>query len=245
MKEGQMRNLFITMLAVGLLGITNVQAQNRISRHQLDITTGVSCHFQSGKSLISLSPVPAANFTYTFYVFPHWGLFSSMGATLMIREGNGDNLRKPYKNDHYIENAYDLDDDTGPSMAFGVAYRLNKPVWDVQLRLGYYLIGAEEHDSFFYIKEKNSNVVRTVDYDQTFSVEPGGFVSALQTSVMLSRRIWRKIHLSVEAKYISPFERATQTFEKRNLLTGEVEDAYLKRVRVHYLEVACGISWHL
>lgn len=245
MKERQMRNLFITMLAVGLLGITNVQAQNRISRHQLDITTGVSCHFQSGKSWVSLSPVPVANFTYTFYVFPHWGLFSSMGAALMIREGNGEKLRKPYKNDHFIKDAYDFDDGMGPSMAFGIAYRLNKPVWDVQLRLGYYLIGAEEHDSHFYIKEKNSNVVRTIDYDQTFSVEPDGFVSALQTSAMLSRRIWRKFHLTVEAKYLSPFERATQTFEKRNLLTGEVEDTYSKRVRVHYLEVACGISWHL
>lgn len=245
MKEGQMRNLFITMLAVGLLGITNVQAQNRISRHQLDITTGVSCHFQSGKSLISLSPVPAANFTYTFYVFPHWGLFSSMGATLMIREGNGDNLRKPYKNDHYIENVYDLDDDTGPSMAFGVAYRLNKPVWDVQLRLGYYLVDAEEHSSHFYVKEKNSNVVRWINYDQSFSIEPGGLMSAIQTSAMLSRRIWRKLHFSVEAKYLFLPERATQTFEKRNLLTGEIEDNYSKRVRVHYLEMACGISWHL
>ena len=240
-----MRKLFITLLAVGLLSIMGGQAQNRNSRHQLDLTTGVSCHFQSGESWISSSPVPVMSFAYTFYVLPHWGIFSSMSSAPLIREGNGNKLRKPYENDHFVKDAYDFDDGIGLSMAFGIAYRLNKPVWDVQLRLGYYLIGAEEHDSFFYIKEKNSNVVRTVDFDQTFSVEPGGFVSALQTSVMLSRRIWRKIHLSVEAKYISPFERATQTFEKRNLLTGEVEDAYLKRVRVHYLEVACGISWHL
>lgn len=95
-------------------------------------------------------------------------------------------------------------DGIGLSMAFGIAYRLNKPVWDVQLRLGY-----------------------------------------IQTSAMLSRRIWRKLHFSVEAKYIFLPERATQTFEKRNLLTGEIEDSYSKRVRVHYLEMACGISWHL
>ena len=32
---------------------------------------------------------------------------------------------------------------------FGIAYRLNKPVWDVQLRLGYYPVDAEEHSSHF------------------------------------------------------------------------------------------------
>lgn len=53
-----MRKLFITLLAVGLLSIMGGQAQNRSSRHQLDLTTGVSCHFQSGESWISSSPVP-------------------------------------------------------------------------------------------------------------------------------------------------------------------------------------------
>ena len=43
-----MRKLFVTLLAVGLLSIMGGQAQNRNSRHQLDLTTGVSCHFQSG-----------------------------------------------------------------------------------------------------------------------------------------------------------------------------------------------------
>ncbi|MDE8698376.1 hypothetical protein PZH42_31200, partial [Bacteroides cellulosilyticus] len=52
-------------------------------------------------------------------------------------------------------------------------------------------------------------------------IEPGGLMSAIQTSAMLSRRIWRKLHFSVEAKYLFLPERATQTFEKRNLLTGK------------------------
>lgn len=43
-----MRKLFITLLAVGLLSIMGGQAQNRNSRHQLDLTTGVSCHFRVG-----------------------------------------------------------------------------------------------------------------------------------------------------------------------------------------------------
>lgn len=35
---------------------------------------------------------------------------------------------------------YDFDDGIGLSMAFSIAYRLNnKPVWDLQLRLGYYM----------------------------------------------------------------------------------------------------------
>lgn len=240
-----MRKLFITLLAVGLLSIMGGQAQNRNSRHQLDLTTGVSCHFQSGESWISSSPVPVMSFAYTFYVLPHWGIFSSMSSAPLIREGNGNKLRKPYENDHFVKDAYDFDDGIGLSMAFGIAYRLNKPVWDLQLRLGYYMVDAEEHSSHFYVKEKNSNVVRWINYDQSFSTEPGGLMSAIQTSAMLSRRIWRKLHFSVEAKYLFLPERATQTFEKRNLLTGEIEDSYSKRVRVHYLEMACGISWHL
>ena len=131
-----MRKLFITLLAVGLLSIMGGQAQNRNSRHQLDLTTGVSCHFQSGESWISSSPVPVMSFAYTFYVFPHWGIFSSMSSAPLIREGNGNKLRKPYENDHFVKDAYDFDDGIGLSMAFGIAYRLNKPVWDLQLRLG-------------------------------------------------------------------------------------------------------------
>ncbi|MGG6546039.1 UNVERIFIED_CONTAM: hypothetical protein NY100_11585, partial [Prevotella sp. 15_C9] len=97
-----------------------------------------------------------------------------MSVAPLIREGNGDKLRRPYKNDHFVKDAYDFDDEMGLSMAFGIAYRLNKPVWDVQLRLGYYLVDAEEHSSHFYVKEKNSNVVRWINYDQSFSIEPGG-----------------------------------------------------------------------
>ena len=93
--------------------------------------------------------------------------------------------------------------------------------------------------------DKRGVLAHSLNYDQSFSTEPGGFMSAIQTSAMLSRRIWRKLHFSVEAKYLFLPERATQTFEKRNLLTGEIEDSYSKRVRVHYLEMACGISWHL
>ena len=40
-----MRKLFITLLAVGLLSIMGGQAQNRNSRHQLDLTTGVSVSY--------------------------------------------------------------------------------------------------------------------------------------------------------------------------------------------------------
>ena len=87
-----MRKLFITLLAVGLLSIMGGQAQNRNSRHQLDLTTGVSCHFQSGESWISSSPVPVMSFAYTFYVLPHWGIFSSMSSAPLIREGNGNKL---------------------------------------------------------------------------------------------------------------------------------------------------------
>ena len=105
-----MRKPFISLLAVGLLSIMGGQAQNRNSRHQLDLTTGVSCHFQSGESWISSSPVPVMSFAYTFYVFPHWGIFSSMSVAPLIREGNGDKLRRPYKNDHFVKDAYDFDD---------------------------------------------------------------------------------------------------------------------------------------
>ena len=58
------------------------------------------------------------SFAYTFYVLPTLGNLFFYECGPLIREGNGDKLRRPYKNDHFVKDAYDFDDEMGLSMAF-------------------------------------------------------------------------------------------------------------------------------
>lgn len=54
-----MRKLFITLLAVGLLSIMADRHKIEIHVISLTLTTGVSCHFQSGESWISSPVLPS------------------------------------------------------------------------------------------------------------------------------------------------------------------------------------------
>lgn len=240
-----MKKYYIGLLVAGLLSIMNLQAQRRVSRHQLDLTTGASWSLQSGASWTSSTPVPVLSFTYAYFIFPNWGIFSSMDMNLDTRPAVRHELKYPYEKDHFVQDDYGFTDETGVSYSIGLAYRLNKPVWDIQLRLGYYLKEVDEFNYSFYLKEKNTNVVRFVSYDQELAVDQSGLLGALQTSAILSRRIYRKLYFSLGVKHLLLLKRGTQTLKSINLMTKEVEDSYYKRFRRHYLEVECGISWHL
>ncbi|WP_291529787.1 hypothetical protein [Bacteroides sp. UBA939] len=235
-----MRKIYIGLLViVGLLNAVNLQAQNKISRHQLSVSNGIFKPLQDIPSWTSLTPTFTTNFTYTFFPVPHWGVFTGMH--INIPGGNDVNkLKVPYQNTHYIKNEDGYDSEMPISYSIGATYRLNKLSWDLQLSMGFYFVVEEDHSYSFDLKEKNTNMVHNINYEQKL-----GATGSLLTSAIFYRRLSRRMYSSLGVKYFLPLSKGTQTYQKRNLLTNEIEDSYSKRFRRHHIEVEWGISWRL